>query len=210
MGIRLIYAKPYSPEATGKVERFNRVVDSFLSEAALEKPQTLEKLNELFQVWLTECYQNKAHSGLAGNMSPETAYRSDKKALKFLDPETIANAFLHAEIRKVDKAGCISFAGKKYEVGLTFIGCKVTVVYDPASIEEITIEYEGHAPFKARELIIGERTGSRPKLPEYLQPQPADSSRLLTAAAKKNKQRKTEQAPAVSYRTVGKGGSENV
>ena len=38
LGIRLIFAKPYSPEATGKVDRFNRVVDSFLSEAALEKP----------------------------------------------------------------------------------------------------------------------------------------------------------------------------
>ena len=210
MGIRLIYAKPYSPEATGKVERFNRVVDSFLSEAALEKPQTLDRLNELFQVWLTECHQNKSHSGLDGNISPETAYRSDKKALKFLAPDTIANAFLHAEERKVDKAGCISFLSKKYEVGLKFIGCKVTVVYDPASIEEITIEYEGHAPFKARELVIGERAGNRPKLPEYLQPQPADSSRLLTAAAKKNKQRKTEQAPAVSYRTVRKGGRDNV
>lgn len=210
MGIRLIYAKPYSPEATGKVERFNRVVDSFLSEAALEKPQTLERLNALFQIWLTECYQNKAHSGLESNMSPETAYRSDKKALKFLDPETIANAFLHAEERKVDKAGCISFASKKYEVGLNFIGCKVTVVYDPACIDEITIEYEGYAPFKVRELLIGERTGNRPKLPEHLQPQPADSSRLLTAASKKNKQRKTEQAPAVSYRTVRKGGNDNV
>ena len=210
MGIRLIYAKPYSPEATGKVERFNRVVDSFLSEAALEKPKTLDSLNELFQVWLTECYQNKAHSGLESNMSPETAYRSDKKALNFLDPETIANAFLHAETRKVDKAGCISFASKKYEVGLKFIGCKVTVVYDPTDIKEITIEYEGHAPFKARELVIGERTGNRPKLPEHLQPQPADSSRLLTAAAKKNKQRKADQAPAVSYRTVRKGGNDNV
>ena len=210
MGIRLIYAKPYSPEATGKVERFNRVVDSFLSEAALEKPKTLEKLNELFQVWLTECYQNKVHSGLDSNMSPETAYRSDKKAVKFLDPEIIANAFLHAEIRKVDKAGCISFASKKYEVGLTFIGCKVTVVYDPADIEVITIEYEGHTPFKVKELIIGERTGSRPKMPAYLQPQPADSSRLLTAAARKNQQRQAEHAPAISYRAVHKGGSENV
>jgi len=210
MGIRLIYAKPYSPEATGKVERFNRVVDSFLSEAALEKPQTLDGLNELFQVWLTECYQNKAHSGLERNISPETAYRSDKKALKFLDPETISNAFLHAEARKVDKAGCISFASKKYEVGLNFIGCKVTVVYDPANIEEITIEYEGYQPFKARELIIGERSGNRPKLPEHLQPQPADSSSLLNAAAKNNKQRKAEQAPAVSYRTVRKGGSDHV
>lgn len=210
MGIRLIYAKPYSPEATGKVERFNRVVDSFLSEAALEKPKTLGKLNELFQVWLTECYQNKVHSGLDSNMSPETAYRSDKKAVKFLDPEIIANAFLHAEIRKVDKAGCISFASKKYEVGLTFIGCKVTVVYDPADIEVITIEYEGHTPFKVKELIIGERTGSRPKMPAYLQPQPADSSRLLTAAARKNQQRQAEHAPAISYRAVHKGGSENV
>lgn len=208
MGIRLIYAKPYSPEATGKAERFNRVVDSFLSEAVLEKPQTLDKLNELFQVWLTECYQNKPHSGLNGNISPETAYRSDKKALKFLEPETITSAFLHAEDRKVDKAGCISFVGKKYEVGLNFIGCRVMVVYDPANIEEISIEYEGHEPFKARELVIGERTGIRPKLPEHLQPHPVESSRLLTAAARKNKQRKTEQAPAVSYRTIRKGGND--
>jgi len=151
----------------------------------------------------------KPHSGLNGNISPETAYRSDKKALKFLDPETTANAFLHAEERKVDKAGCISFASKKYEVGLNFIGCKVTVVYDPANIEEITIEYEGHEPFTAKELVIGERTGNRPKLSEHLQPQPSDSSRLLTAAAKKNKQRKIDQAPAVSYRTVQKGGQNN-
>lgn len=154
MGIRLIYAKPYSPEATGKVERFNRVVDSFLSEAALEKPQTLDRLNELFQVWLTECYQNKSHSGLNGNVSPENAYRSDKKALKFLDPETIGKAFLHAQERRVDKSGCISFASKKYEVGLNFIGCKVTVVYDPANTEELTIEHEGYTPLKSKNWLL--------------------------------------------------------
>ena len=159
---------------------------------------------------LTECYQNKSHSGLNGNVSPETAYRSDKKSLKFLDPETIANSFLHAEERKVDKSGCISFASKKYEVGLNFIGSKVTVVYNPANTTELTIEYEGYTPFKARELLIGERTGTRPKLPEYLLPKAAESSRLLTAATQKNKQRKEQQIPAVTYRTVRKGGSDNV
>ena len=97
MGIRLLFAKPYSPEATGKVERFNRVVDSFLNEAALEKPQSLDRFNEMFRVWLEECYQNKPHSGLEGGLSPDTTYRSDKKALKFLTPETIASAFLHCE-----------------------------------------------------------------------------------------------------------------
>ncbi|MDD4747934.1 MAG: hypothetical protein PHW19_11695, partial [Salinivirgaceae bacterium] len=40
----------YSPEATGKVEKFNRLVDSFLAEAALEKPQTLERSIE-WQRW---------------------------------------------------------------------------------------------------------------------------------------------------------------
>jgi putative transposase len=210
MGIRLLFAKPYSPEATGKSERFNRVVDSFLAEAVLEKPQTLDKLNQLFEVWLEECYQNKPHSGLEGNISPQTAYRSDRKALKFLDPETIASAFLHCEERKVDKAGCISFAGKKYEVGLTFIGCKVDVIYDPADISELTIEYEGHKPFKAKELVIGERSAPRPKLPEHLQKAPADSSRMLNAAARKNQERKETQIPAVSYRKVRKEGESHV
>lgn len=109
LGIRLVFAKPYSPEATGKVERFNRVVDSFLSEATLEKPKTLERLNELFQVWLSECYQHKSHSALPNKQSPETTFRSDKKALRFVDPDVLTNAFLHCESRKVDKSGCISF-----------------------------------------------------------------------------------------------------
>jgi hypothetical protein len=210
MGIRLLFAKPYSPEATGKIERFNRVVDSFLAEAALEKPQSLDRLNEMFWVWLEECYQNKPHSGLEGGLSPATTYRSDKKALKFLAPETIASAFLHCEERKVDKAGCISFEGRKYETGLSFIGCTVNVIYDPADLTELTIEYEGHAPWKASQLVIGEWAGKRPKLPEHLQSQPAQSSRLLTAAARKNQQRKEQQAPAVSYRTVHKEGADNV
>jgi putative transposase len=210
MGIRLLFARPYSPEATGKIERFNRVVDAFLSEAALEKPQTLDKLNQLFGVWLEECYQNKPHSALDGKASPASAYRSDKKALKFLAPETIATAFLHCEERKVDKAGCISFQGRKYEVGLSFIGCTVDVVYDPADITELTIEYEGHTPWYVRELVIGERVGQRPKLPENLGIQPAESSRLLAAALEKNQQRIEQQAPAVSYRTVRKAGNKHV
>jgi transposase InsO family protein len=210
MGIRLLYAKPYSPESTGKVERFNRVVDSFLSEAALEKPKSLDALNTLFWVWLDECYQHKSHSALTNNISPETAYRSDSKALKYLEPAIVANAFLHCEERKVDKAGCISFEGRKYEVGVSFIGCKVGVIYDPADTSELTIEYPGHTPWRAHELVIGNRTGPRPKLPEHLAPRKAESSRLLQGAAKQNSARKTRQSPAVSYRNVVKAGEKNV
>jgi transposase InsO family protein len=210
MGIRLLYAKPYSPEATGKVERINRVVDSFLAEVALEKPQTLDRLNALFQIWLEECYQNKPHSALTNGMSPETAYRSDKKPLKFIDQDILTQAFLHCEQRKVDKVGCVSFEGKKYEVGLTFIGCTVNVVYDPADTSELTIEYEGHNSWKARQLVIGERAGHRAKLPEHLAEQKTDSSRLLNAAEKKNQLRKKQQMPAISYRNTAKEGERRV
>ncbi|MBS4054086.1 MAG: hypothetical protein KGZ64_04865 [Thermaerobacter sp.] len=146
---------------TGKVERFNRVVDSFLSEAALEKPKTLERLNELFWVWLSECYQNKSHSALDSNgislnteipQEPEFTYKSDRKEIRFVDAELLANAFLHCEVRKVDKVGCISFMGRKYE---------------------------GHAPFKIKELVIGEKAGKRPPLPPHMQKQPAEESPLL-------------------------------
>lgn len=210
LGTRLIYAKPYAAESKGKVERFNRVVDSFLGEAAIEKPNSLDRLNELFEVWLSECYQNKTHSGLGENISPESAFRSDKKALRFIDPDRLANAFLHCETRKVDKSGCISFMDQKYEVGLSFIGRKVDVVYDPADLEELTIEYEGYSPWKAKKLVIGERSGKRPILPSHLQPQEADSSRLLKAAEQKHQERKVEQTPAVSFRAVWKGAGGHV
>jgi len=210
MGIRLLYARPYAPESKGKIEKYHRMVDAFLAEAALEKPQSLDRFNELFQVWLEECYRNKPHAALEGKQSPAAAYWIDSRAIRFLDAETIANAFLHCERRKVDKAGCISFEGKKYEVGLTFIGCKVDVVYDPADTSELTIEYEGHAPWKARKLAIGEKTGERPHLPEQLLGEPAASSRLLTAATRKNQERKTRQAPAVSYRAIRKGDDDRV
>lgn len=206
LGIRLLFAKPYSPESTGKVEKFNRTVDSFLAEANIEKPKTLDKLNELFFVWLEECYQNKSHSGLDNNVSPEYAYRSDSKGLRYLEPDIITNAFLHYEERKVDKSGCISFENKKYEVGVSFIGCKVDVVYDPKDTNEITIEYEGYSPWKAKQLIIGERTGKRPDLPEHLLPKQAESSRLLKAATEQNDKRKAIAVPAVSYRNVRKVG----
>lgn len=186
------------------------MVQGFLNEVFLEKPKTLDQLNTWFQVWLSECYQNKPHSALEEKSSPQTAYRSDSKALRFVDSEILANAFLHSEERKVDKSGCISFMGKKYEVGLSFIGRTVQVVYDPSNITELTIEYEGHAPWSVRELVIGERSGTRPMLPEHMQLEPVDSSRLLRAAEIQHAERKELHAPAISYRTVRKEADRHV
>lgn len=188
----------------------NGVVQSFLREVELEKVQTLDQFNHWFEAWLSECHQNKPHSALPDNQTPEVAFKSDTTMLRFAQPDLLANAFLHCESRKVDKAGCISFMGKKYEVGLLFIGRKVDVIYDPADVTEITIEYEGYTPWKARELVIGEHAGKRPALPSHLGRMPADASRLLRGAAQKQDERQEYQAPAITYRVVRKEADSDV
>jgi transposase InsO family protein len=80
LGIRLLFAKPYSPESTGKIERFNRTVDSFLDEVALKECKTLDAFNQYFKVWLQECYHTRKHEGLKG-ASPEIAYKSARSSL---------------------------------------------------------------------------------------------------------------------------------
>lgn len=203
MGIRLLYAAPYSPEGTGKIERFNRTVDNFLQEQKLEKNSTLESLNRNLTIWMEECYQTHPHSGLKHQKSPLFAYEQDPKPLKFLDPEQIRDAFLHCEERVVDKVGCISFASKKYEAGLQFARLKVNIVYDLADTSVLTVEHPDHPPRQARQLVIGTHTGPKPTLPKRMTIAPAESSRLLAAATRKHAERKHKQHAAVSYRNLG-------
>lgn len=221
LGIKLIFTAPYSPESKGKIERFNRTIDSFLAEAELKNAQSLSDFNSLFNIWLTECYHNKEHSGLSGEhlglgkesagISPEIAYRSSKIPLRFEDAGTVARAFLRLEHRKVDKSGCISFKGKKYEVGITYIGRTVDIVYDPADISVVTVEdkYSG-VSFSIKELVIGEHTGPRPKLPDFATSTKPSTSRLLDEKQKRYNERQLSAKRAISYAQINKGEGDSI
>ena len=201
LGIKLMYARPYSPESTGKSEVFHHQVDRFLAEARLENVTVLDELNYLYQVWLTESYQHQPHSALKDNLSPYEAFQSDKRPIRYADPKEIHDAFLHREERKVDKTGCISFLGKPYEVGLQFLGMKVTVIYDPVDTSVITVQGGSLPPVQAKERVIGQWTGPRPGLPEHLTKIPAEESRLLRAVEKKH--RKRDKPMLISYKEAG-------
>ena len=208
LGIRLLYAKPYSPESTGKIERFNRTVDSFLAEVALKNCRTLEDFNRYFSVWLQECYHARKHGGLG--TAPELAYKNSKAPLNFLSPEIIASAFMRVEQRKVDKSGCISFGAKKYEVGIIFVGRTVDVVYDPADLQTLTVEHAGTS-VKVHELTIGEHTGPRPQLPKSMLPALPQTSRLLDEKEKQYENRRETVRRAIRFSGLsGKGGGSNV
>jgi hypothetical protein len=211
LDIKLIFAAPYSPESTGKIERFNRTLDSFLAEASLKLPQNLSEYNDLFNVWVAECYHNKEHAGIG--KTPEQAYISSKKPLEFIPTDIIAKAFLHMEKRKVDKSGCINFKGKKYEVGVVYIGRTVDVVYDPADITTLTVEDNNlGTAFRISELVISEHTGPRPKLPEHLTTTKPTTSRLLDEKQKHYDEHRLSAARAISYAQINqsKDGDGNV
>jgi len=187
--IKLLYAKPYSPESTGKIERFNRTVDSFLDEVALKSVKSLEDFNRLFDVWLQECYHIREHGSLG--TTPVIAYKRSQAPLRFMPSEVIALAFMHSETRKVDKSGCISFNGKKYEANVLFAGQTVNVIYDPADIETITVEHEpSNTLMRVKELKIGEHTGSRPRLPKAMTTALPATSRFLDEKEKRYQARR--------------------
>ena len=207
LGIKLLYAKPYSPESTGKIERFNRTADSFLDEVALKGCKTLEEMNHYFNVWLQECYHTRVHGSLHG-ASPDIAYRNSKEPLRFVPPATVASAFMRVEQRKVDKSGCISFGGKKYEVSVLLVGRTVTVAYDPNDIQTLTVEHDGKS-WRVQELKIGVHTGPRPKLPKSMLPAIPGTSRLLDEKKKRHEQRQEVVRRAISYSGL-RGGEDDV
>jgi len=198
LGIRLLFAKPYAAASKGKVEKFNRFVDNFLAEERINKPETLSKLNEMFADWLSEFYQHKPHSALEDSLSPHIAYQRDTTALRFVSPDKLNEAFLHHVQRKVDKSGCISLEGKKYDAGWQALGKKVTVTYDPKDKSEIRITLN-KVTWGAKELKIGERCGPRLKASDDIAPVQAKESRLLKAAAKKRKDRIEARKQAISF-----------
>lgn len=207
LGIRLIYARPRNPQGKGKQERFNRTLDAFLDEIDLNRPTSLEELNRRFDAWLSECYHSQLHSGLG--TTPEIAFQSDSMPQRFIDTALMATAFLHCEPRKADKSGCISFQGRKYDLGATFAGQQVDVVYSPQNTETLTIEAKGTAPFQVRQLKIRERVAPRPKRTEE-ERIPVDHSRLLDAVAASHAEKNQRKTRAISYSSEVTGGDSNV
>jgi transposase InsO family protein len=222
LGIRVIKAKPYSPQSKGGVEVFNRFINSFLSEAAAQKIRTLDELNQYFSVWLEEYYHQKPHDGIAeyykslnspvpqGGISPLQEWNRDARPLTFLDARVVGEAFLHKETREVDNSGCISVFGQLYETSTSLIGAKIEISYDPLSPSHITVTYPGMTPFLAKPVTIGEFCDPKPAIPQSMLPEPPETSRFLEVLKKQREKSLRMQANALSFSNYVKEGENHV
>ncbi|MDW2799663.1 DDE-type integrase/transposase/recombinase [Clostridium boliviensis] len=222
LGIRVLKAKPYSPQSKGGVEVFNRFVNAFLAEASVQKIKTLEELNQFWDIWLEEYYHNKPHEGIeeyykslhspvpAGGISPLQEWNRDSQPLVFLDATVVGKAFQHHETREVDKGGCIRVGGQMYETSTALIGAKVEISYDPLKPKIITVSYSGIKPFPARPLQISEYCDPKPEIPASMLPAEPESSRLLEGLKRQRERTLQIQANALSFSSYGKEGEDHV
>ena len=195
--IRHLTTRAYSPEAKGKIERWNRTADEFIQEAQLEKPQTLEQLNGLFRPWLSEGYNHREHSALAGK-TPAQAFSQDTKPLRFPSPEALRDAFLWEKSPKVDNSGCISLNGLCYEVGVEYIRKRVLVRYDPFDLSQVEVWSEGEKKRLVSPANIGEYNRNVKKPVEELEK--ASQSKLLRLFAAESKKRLKRSAWGGAFR----------
>jgi len=152
LGIKKLRARPRRASAKGKVEAFNRYLDSFVQEVKLKRPQRAVEVQHYLDIWLSELYQRKPHSALSGK-TPEQVFKEDDRPLRWATKEELDWAFTFTEQRLVDKTGCISFSGIPWEVGEDLIGMKVEVAFRPDNPEELEIFQEGFEPRKIKPLM---------------------------------------------------------
>ena len=211
LSIKVAHAPVHSGRSKGKIEKFHQVVDDFIAEARAKKIRTLKDLNHYWEIFLEEYYHNRAHEGIREyyqsigstvpkeGISPLQEFNRDTRPLVFLDASTVGEAFLHHELRKVDKGGCISFQGRKYETKSQLIGRMVEIAYDPSDARILTIRHEGMEPFETEPLQIEAYCNDRQILPEHIDPCEPETSRFLDALEKRYAESVKRRADAISF-----------
>jgi len=153
LGIRLMFARPYSPEGKGKVERFfGYVRSSFMPELSVSNILTLEQLNEAWQAWLELEYQHKEHAGIKAK--PLDVFLAYRDKLRYPSEEELKDAFLYREKRKVHKDCTFSLMGNWYEVMPALVRQEVEIRFDLDDLEVVKVYLAGDFFQQARILRL--------------------------------------------------------
>lgn len=145
LGIRLLHAAPYDPEARGKMERLWRTLRQRLLDHD-DAPRTLHELNAALLAWVDADYHRRPHGGLLGD-KPGRRFREGLAALP--GPKSVEDLAQALEIRrtaKVRKDATFSVDGTLYEVrGRHLAGKTVNVTVDPFTDKVLRVQHDGAA-----------------------------------------------------------------
>ena len=142
LGIELIHAKPYTPEAKAKQERlFRTIKDGWMNCTNWNEFQSLEDVRNSLSTFLYKEYINKKHS--VTKETPNERWHQEFKNITFLEETFIEESFLHREQHKVRNDRTIKFKNEFYEIPFEYVGKTIETRYDPLNLEILYL-YEGN------------------------------------------------------------------
>jgi hypothetical protein len=172
LGIALVHAKPYDPEARGKMERFWRTLRQGCLDH-LGALATLDDLNARLAAFLSEHYHASAHASLMGR-SPGVAWTTAARPVDRLDEAKLREALTARSRRRVRKDTTLSVAGTDWELDQGFLAGRVVTVarclVDPA--EAPWVEHEDHRYVLRRVDAKANATRARPPRRTHTAPPP--------------------------------------
>ena len=136
LGIELIHAKPYTPEAKAKQERlFRTIKDGWMRCTDWNTFESLKDIKKSMDDFLYNNYINKVHSST--KMSPNDRWHEEYDLINFLDEDFIDECFLHRTFNKVRKDRTIKFKNEYYEVPFKYVGQTIEFRYDPYDLNKL-------------------------------------------------------------------------
>ncbi len=131
LGITLIHARAYHPEAKGKMERWFRTVRmQLLPRLGAADLASLDALNRRLWAWVEAEYHRTPHRGLGG-VTPLDRWATVADEVRYLDAD-LDDLFLQESKRKVAKDRTVSLDAVVYEVEAALVGETVTLRFDPS------------------------------------------------------------------------------
>jgi putative transposase len=154
LGIALIHAKPYTPQGKGKIERFFRTVRTEFLTCFLG--DTLDEINEAFDLWLREIYHKRRHSGTG--QAPFRRFTANMQCVRSA-PKDLKDHFRKILRRRVNKDRTIMVQNRLFEAPVELVGQRVEVLFHENSPEEIEVRWkqESYGIIRQLDLHINSR-----------------------------------------------------
>ncbi len=143
LGITLLHAKPYDPQARGKMERFWRT----LREGCLHylgAVASLDDVNATLRAFLDKRYHPAPHAGLLGK-SPAKVYAAGPAAEGAIDEPALRAALTERSRRRVSNDNVVSLDGVPWQLDQGYLAGQVVIVAQcfVAPGEPPWVEHEG-------------------------------------------------------------------
>ena len=126
LGVTLIHARPYSPQARGKMERFWRT----LREAVLDHLGSVASLHDVnVRLWafLDQHYHQAPHAGLLGR-SPASVWQTADRPADDLDEQRLRAALTVTERRRVRRDTTVSVDGVDWQLDQGYLAGRIVTV----------------------------------------------------------------------------------